>query len=127
MKRDLKLVRRILLAVEGAPETPDDAQASLPEVSDALLQYHLRIMKSHGLIYASNNGSDEFGDSWEVEGLTWEGCELLEKIRDETTWDKALTLAKDKTGGYVFEFAKTLVTSWGRQKLKGFGFPLDDE
>ena len=87
MKRDMDLVRHILIKTEEAPE-PIEAQSLVRgKWDEELVSYHIDMMQSHGLVDASV--SRDYDGSYVdcvVDGLTWDGCDYLDAIRDDSIW-----------------------------------------
>ena len=93
MKRDMDLVRRIVLAVQDLPASTGgrDMQMlnSLEGVDGALFAAHAQLLDEAGLIRAALQG-----DGKRVPGaaviyrLTWAGHEFADSIRDDTLWKK---------------------------------------
>jgi hypothetical protein len=75
MKRDLDLIRRILLCVEKSDH------AKLPEVDERILNEHIHLLVDAGFVEGVET---EDNPSWSmaVERLTWKGQEFLDAIRD---------------------------------------------
>jgi len=85
MKRDMDLVRDILLAIEekNDPQEPVELRINgrfQPEVS-----YHLELLHEEGLIKAAD-WSTKDGHDWRAIGLTSQGHEVLNSIRDPRSW-----------------------------------------
>lgn len=87
MKRDSNLIRRILLAMEDAEELPHGVNWDGFGCSDTALAYHLGLLYRHGLIEGI-----EAGLSGQVmpTGITWEGHEFLDNVRNENIWRTTL-------------------------------------
>lgn len=88
MRRDIDLVRHILLAVEDA-DRPVKARElvgedrTFPEVV-----YHIELLRAHGLVDADVTRM-RGATSAVVKGLTWEGCDYLDAMRDDRVWERA--------------------------------------
>ena len=81
MKRDMELVRKILLAVEES----DDARrrGMRPKIDgheDDVIQAHVGLLWRRGLLDALD-GSSRDGESYIITGLTWEGYDFIEAAR----------------------------------------------
>ena len=105
----MDLVRSILLEVEAAQrplrivELQPDGH-SLPEVI-----YHVEIMRERGLLDASIlRGKGDVLLRAEVSGLTWDGQDYLDAIRDERVWDKAMDAIARTVGSCTFETMKAV-------------------
>jgi hypothetical protein len=105
MKRDMDLIRSILLEIEKLPPT-DEISELLIEGTDAdEINYHLKLLHQAGLIEAVNASSMD-GDAWIIRSLTWNGHEFLEASRNQTLWNKTKALVMEKGGGLSFEVLK---------------------
>lgn len=90
MKRDMGMVRSLLLKIES--QSVDDIFRT--ENQDEC--YHLRIMREGGLVdgWVEDDGVD--GLTAEITSITWKGHELLDAIRNEGIWEKIKALGKTK-------------------------------
>ena len=96
MKRDMDLVRKILIKMEKdwgyEYLLNSEEEIRIENYSDSAIHYHLRIMVEGGLITSifpeglSNLQSTYIRYPPEI--ITWEGQEFLEAIREERTWEK---------------------------------------
>lgn len=93
MKRNMELVRQILLEVEAADFTDPN---NYWEPSGPIEAMHARIVAEAGLLDAHfPYGNKQHSQSLTIHvyGLTWDGHDFLDTVRDEGTWKKvALTL-----------------------------------
>jgi hypothetical protein len=109
MKRDMDLVRQILLEVEEQPFTGKwlnleiDGGFTRQEIT-----YHVMILYEAGLLEAVNL-TTHGGKNWRPTRLTWEGHEFLEAARDNSRWQKAKSTMMEKAGGITFEILKQLL------------------
>lgn len=97
MKRDLELVRDILIVIEEQEYdcTANDISRSLSDKgNDTLhrsssLKHHLEIMTQADLIDCEIR--QFFGGNWTTNGpvkITWNGHEYLNSVRDNGIWEK---------------------------------------
>jgi len=98
MKRDLELIRKMVLAIEDAPSgwAPD---LKFDGYSDAQVGYHAYLLIDAGLARgqdASTMGSD--APEGFITSLTWAGHEFADAARDETRWKKAMGVVQEKGG-----------------------------
>jgi hypothetical protein len=116
MKRDMDLVREILLAVE---DSPDQMAANRPDIegyTDSEINYHLVLLHEAGLIIALiHKGDDQY--SAEPVRLTWEGYEFLEAIRDKAKWHEMKKVILEKSGGLVYEVIKFFAVESMKRQL----------
>lgn len=118
MKRDMELVRLILLQVEeaghGSVKSSDFEADGYDETTAA---YHIELMGEAGLIQV--NVLKFFGDAKEgtVERLTWAGHEFVDATRNEAVWRKTLQTVKQHGGLLSFDLIKQLALKFGAQQL----------
>ena len=98
MKRDLELIRKMVLAIEDASSgwAPD---LKFDGYSDAQVGYHAYLLIDAGLARgqdASTMGSD--APEGFITSLTWAGHEFADAARDETRWKKAMGVVQEKGG-----------------------------
>jgi hypothetical protein len=85
MKRDMNLIRLVLLDTEGEEPKPD-----LSAYSEQQLVYHSALLIEAGLVHgAIGPDSDGQPASTMISRLTWHGHEFLDAARNETIWKKA--------------------------------------
>ena len=108
MKRDMELVRKILLETEEAANNPIEWIVLHIEGYDpACISYHVKIMQEAGLIDAENLTTLSHFE-WQPKSLTWEGHEFLDAVRHETVWAKTQEVVQSKSGAVSFEVLKEL-------------------
>ena len=92
MKRDLDLVRKILLAVESDPRY-DGHHLLAPDISSEVgiserpiqeISYHLELLIKEGYLEGNTGPLRPT-----ISKLTWKGHEFLDDIRDDGIWAKA--------------------------------------
>jgi len=91
MKRDMDLIRAILLDVEG------EGQVDLSAYTDEQLVYHSTLLIEADLVHGSAvTNAKGFPLHAVITTLTWTGHEFLDAARSKTTWNKVKGLAKSK-------------------------------
>lgn len=100
MKRDLDLVRDILLIAEGADGSIDDGVFSDVCSDVRKLAFHIELMASRGLIVANVkwDGLTGIPISTEVDSVTWEGYDYLDAIRSPRVWKRAKEVIRNTLG-----------------------------
>ena len=92
MKRDMDLVRLILLEIESS-EYDEIEDFKIDGYDVSLVKYNGELLLQAGLI--NNFYEDSIGEL--IAGqLTWEGCDYLDKIRDNSIWKKTKDAIKEK-------------------------------
>lgn len=123
MKRDLDLIREILLYFESKEdvEVVQDVEEMGIDGYDALsLKHHLVLMYDAGLLNAEAIRSrTDPGRTVDVLPffLTWEGHEFLDSIRDETRFNTIKRGLVLETGGWTLDLVKSFGSALIRQQL----------
>jgi len=117
MRRDLDLVRAILIAIENSDHVPlgwvdIDVRGHDPDT----ISYHLAIMNEGGLIEAKDLSSDD-GYEWKPVRLTWAGHEFLANAKDEGIWSTTKKLAGEGLKSISFGVFQDLLAAVVRQHL----------
>ena len=117
MKRDMDLIREILLEIEKLPPNTETGEFPIEGWKPEEINYHIRLLCQAGYVDAISvaaMGDDE----WIVRSLTWNGHEFLEASRNQTLWNKAKALVAEKGSGLTLEVLKaalsTRVRFWAR-------------
>lgn len=92
MQRDMDLIRNLVLLIEAFDIPPGVSIAVL--TSDPNLQYkghneddvagHLLLLIQRGLVDGARDMSGEF----QIRGLTWEGYDFADTVRDTGVWSR---------------------------------------
>ncbi|WP_374347880.1 DUF2513 domain-containing protein [Chitinimonas sp.] len=122
MKRDMDLVRNLLLKLEDMPVRPggvvllDPAELVL-QIDGATqeeIQYHLRLMREARFI--DNGGTNPLiGISFRA--LTWEGHDFLDSVRDPDVWAKTKSGAM-AAGGFTMDLLKEIAKGFIKKQLE---------
>lgn len=111
------MIRELLLVVEaldisagcvGAYYVGDGGPLQVEGHSDDAVAHHLIWLIEGGYI----RGDADQDGSFALSGLTWEGCEFLDDVRDPEIWRKTKEHAKSVAGvgfGFMWEVAKAEV------------------
>ena len=112
MKRDMDLVRKILLACEAEPSGWAPSPLVVEGYTEAQIGFHVMLMAEAGLIQGKNiTSSKSQGPQWLPGPMTWAGYEFLDASRDEGTWGKAKA-AVSKVGGFSFDVLKAILVKY---------------
>ena len=112
MKRDMDIIRKVLLAVE---EQYVDVAIHDLKVDDAdrkTLAYHCKILHEGGYLsdYKAQFAGNEIY-SFGVGSLTWEGHEFLDKIRDDSVWTRTKSTIVEKGLPMALDVVKDVATA----------------
>lgn len=108
MKRNMDLVRQILLEIEEQPFTSKWLDLEIDGFTREEITYHVMILYEAGLLEAVNL-TTHGGIDWRPTRMTWEGHEFLEAARDDSRWQRAKSTMMEKAGGITFEVLKQLL------------------
>lgn len=120
MKRDMELCRKILFAIEEQYVSTAIHNLKIDGYTTDEVAYHCILLHEAGLIkdckimYASNRIA-----SFGVSSLTWEGHDFLDKIREDTVWNKTKRFIKDKALPMTLDVIKEIATAVLSETLKG--------
>lgn len=111
MKRDMELIRKILLTVEEQYVDTALYDIKVEGYDLKTIAYHCNILYDAGLIsnykgFYADNELQGFG----VSSLTWEGHEFIDKIRDDTVWNKTKAIIREKGIPFVLDTVKQIAT-----------------
>ena len=114
MKRDLDLIRKILLSIESGKE--EDLSDYAPEVCN----YHRALVIEAGLALGHiHEGANGMPDAVLIQRLTWEGHEYLDAIRSEDIWEKTKRTFKQQGLAMTLELVKTVALKVATDLLFG--------
>ena len=113
MKRNMDLVRLILLEIENIYQSTAIYNLTIDGYDAEMIAYHCKIIHEAGLIseykaqYADNKLYG-FG----VGSLTWDGNDFLDKIRDDSQWKKIKDAITEKGFPMVIETIKLVANAF---------------
>ena len=120
MKRDMDLIREILLAIESYPESDAyNLNLSFPGHSEDEVSYHCRLLSDAMMIDAKSLQTMGEPEEWMLKGMTWTGHEFLEASRDDSRWNKAKKIISEKTGSFSFEILKSILMDLMKGAVSG--------
>lgn len=104
MKRDMDLVRMILLTIEQHEHSRAPKQLQLEGYEDEQIQFHVWLMGSAGLLDVSDTSHSLSASHQAIpRNITWEGYEFLEVARQDSMWEKAKRKVSDAGAGLTLE------------------------
>lgn len=95
MKRDWELIRKILIKLEsqGDPKCMLDAE-EVKGYDVGTVSYHMDLLGQAGLIGVIDASTNEM--HFIAKSMTWDGHEFLDKIRQDTMWNKIKGTLREK-------------------------------
>lgn len=113
MKRDMDLIRLILIEIESGKKPEKMARYSEDEIL-----YHCVLAHEAGLIVADvGEGESGQAEAIAIHRLTWAGHDFLDAARDEATWQKAVGKIAKTGGAWTFDLLKGLLSEYLRKSL----------
>ncbi|NLF00833.1 MAG: DUF2513 domain-containing protein [Anaerolineales bacterium] len=116
MKRDMDLVRRILLAVEESQD-PTVSYLELDGWSRAEIGYHMELLVEAGYLLGTVTHSKNGPAHYYVQRLTWDGHEFLDLARNQTVWKEAKTSFMEKGAGLSLDVLKAVLVEFTKRLL----------
>lgn len=119
MKRDMDLVRRILIEVETADSCVSIESMACDKYPLPVVGYHVELMTAHGLIDAKVSrdwGGNVVNGS--IKALTWSGCDYLDAIRDEGVWRRTKAAVSEAVGDTTLSTIKETASMVAIQLIK---------
>ena len=110
MKRDMDLIRDLLIRIEGSPHKPSwkELAATNDDVETERILNHLELIEDAGFTKSTVVRMQRFRLPHDIE-LTWEGHGFLGDVREPDIWRKTKERAKGVAGvglAFVWEIAK---------------------
>ena len=113
MRRDMDLVRDILLEIEKQYVSTAIYNLKIVGYDTETIAYHCKILYEAGLI---SDYKAQYADntiySFGVGSLTWDGNDYLDKIRDNSIWKKTKDVIVKKGLPLVLDTVKTISTAF---------------
>lgn len=114
MKRDLDLLRKILLAIEnadefyyynGIPHLASDIGCSNLE----LVSFHVSLLVDNNYIEVLNISCCDIDyDDYMIKRLTADGCDYLDNVRNDTIWNKTKEAISNVGGTCALDIVKSI-------------------
>jgi hypothetical protein len=122
MKRDLDLIRKLLLAAEAHEHGFVIDQLRIDGYSEEQVGFHIYLLGQAGFMEVNENTHlHSESPSALPRNLTWAGYEFLEAAKDETVWAKARERVIKPAGGV----AMSVLVDWLKAEAKTrLGLPL---
>lgn len=127
MKRDLGLIRELLLKLEPLADSHAwqiieayDPRIQVAGYTPDDIEYNLQLLVERGLIEEPRSGPMQ---GIIFRRLSWEGHDYLDAVRDPKIWQKTKE-ATDKVGSWTFEIVKELAKAFIKSELQKLGLGL---
>lgn len=111
MKRDMELVRKIVLAIEDSPTGYAPQGLRFDGYTPDQIGYHAYLMIQAGLAEGVDVTSTSSTSPESIlTKLTWAGHEFADAAGDEPRWKKAMGIVKEKSGTVTIAILTQLLT-----------------
>lgn len=118
MKRDLDLVREILLWATAQDNAGFNENPSLPGHTENQIAHHVHLMWQAGLVDAvdiTTNASP--GPEAMLSSVTWAGHDFVDAARDNTIWNKSKNKVMSSGMSFTFDLLKEFLVLAAKQQL----------
>jgi Hypothetical protein (DUF2513) len=121
MKRDMDLIRELLLKFESWPMergdvvhvTPEDTEFSALGHSAQEIEYHVNLLLEAGMIDSPTQSNVGIY----FRGISWQGHDFLDSVRDPKIWERTKRGA-EAAGGFTIDLLKDLATGFVRKQIE---------
>jgi len=120
MKRDMGLMRSLLLKLEALDEDGQriynfgSGDIQIDGYTWAQVNYHYELAEEAGLVDMGGRGAM---NGIQFRRLTWGGHDFVDAVRDEDIWNKTKAGAL-AAGGFSFDLVKDLAKGFIRKKVE---------
>ncbi|CAH6898282.1 conserved hypothetical protein [Vibrio chagasii] len=121
MKRDMELIRKIMLFLEEQIN-PSIRNVEIPGIDEHVINYHIVLLIEAELI--QGNVSRELGPNPAIPNyvrvyrVTWQGHEFIDNFRNEEIWNTFKTEFKEMSFSSLTTIGKQLVEGIAKSKLE---------
>jgi hypothetical protein len=116
MQCDHELIKKILLAVEAKKNLIPD-EITIDGYDETTVAYHCLLLNDAGFIEASFEETLNGNVTPFVRRMTWSGVEFLQAARNDTIWEKAKKVLKDKSVSVPISLLTDLLRSLLKETL----------
>ncbi len=121
MRRDMELVRKIMLVLEASDRRLDSSTIRITGHAAECITEHLRLLDEAGLIEGIRAYSVEHSLKWIELRLTWGGHDFLDAARNEVLWMETVAQVRHRTGAVPFDVLKGFLMESTRRSLQPTG------
>jgi Hypothetical protein (DUF2513) len=117
MKRDMELIRELMLTIELQN---DDRDTNLQPAGhdESQINYHLELLIEAGLVVGEvHHMMGGNPPVIRIERLSWEGHEFLDNARNEPVWKDTMKQVKEKGGSVAVGILTQILASAAKQQF----------
>lgn len=117
MKRDMDLIRKLLLAVEANEHAAAPQKIEIDGYTAEAIGYHAFLLGEAGLadVVSSTHHQRESPEA-RILHLTWAGHDFLDTARENQAWEQARDMI-EKTGGASIQMWEQLLADIKKRQL----------
>ncbi len=118
MKRDMDLVRKILLELEKHKHGYAPRPLAIEGHSEEEIGFHVHLMGEAGLLKTADVATrGSMSPQAQARNITWEGCEFLDAAREPSIWERAKVKIVSAGAGVTLEVLKGVLADLSKQAL----------
>jgi hypothetical protein len=119
MKRDMDLIRKLVLSIEDSPSGfVQNSYVPIEGYSRDQIGYHQYLILDAGFACGENmTGMGDANPSAILTNLTWQGHEFASAVRDHSRWKQAVATVQEKAGTVTIDVLKSLLTALMKSSL----------
>ena len=118
MKRDMELIRELILAIESQDSDFNYESVKAIGYDEPQIEYHLDLLIKQKLVIGEVHPlQGGFSPIFVVEKLSWEGHEFLENTRNESVWKETVKIVKEKGGSMAIGVLTQVAASVAKQRM----------
>jgi hypothetical protein len=118
MKRDMELIRALMLEVELQDSNFNYDSLQAIGYTEAQIDYHLQLLIEEKFIDGEvHHFLGTRTPNIIIEKLTWSGHEFLDNARNESIWKEAMKTVKEKGGSVGIGILTQVLTSVAKQQF----------
>lgn len=106
MKRDLNLVREILIWASEQKDAKINQNPVIAGYTEEQIFYHIHIMAQAGLIFAMESNEMSKNPQVTLVSITWDGQDFMDAAQDNVLWNKAMKTVLREGASFTFQFVK---------------------
>ena len=119
MKRDMDLLRQILIVVRDHEDPSKPIELNIEGYTEDQIGYHVYLLSDAGLIATFSGATLSDMGSWIPQAATWHGHEFLDAVQNAGVWAKVKQTVKDKGGSIPFAVLQDLAVSTAKAYFLG--------
>ena len=117
MKRDMELIRDILVAIEECDDPHGPGRLESPHHNPSVVTYHIGLLVDAGYVRATDASTHQ-GHTFLVKGLTMQGHDLAASLQDPDVWSETKAKLGDRFGRAALEVVAAAAVAVAKDQIK---------